>query len=1419
MSCQIKKIANLTNTSNIKELLFGESTRFDIPQNELPLQDCFISLSSAGDVLAMAYNTKMIILISRWDSLESDETKNKFHMIWYGEVATEPNEWITSVICLPLLSLGKASSATNPDWTCIIVGFNTGFIRFYTETGALLLKEQLHNEPVVGLKCQSFRSPKHIGDIGLSEEIHVTYNSVVCLLQGFSLFSTLRACRNHLARVQANCDDLPPVTNLSCKKWGYKSQDIINDSEVIGSTSVNSFDHLMTASICGGYNASYRSSAPQHNLVIATGTRPFVGFHYVLEGGSATVLSDVAIAMASKLANAIGTAVPWFPLNWGNTKHQTSTEASKTNAHEPVEPMTCRFGLSDVTREGYSIISSPNKALSVILDAMGRVLLIDNRCGIAMRMWKGYRDAQCGWIEVEEEKHSGMQKAFTKFKQNLQLRSALFLVIYAPKKGVIDIWSTQQGPKITTFTASKHGRLLYINYGILGVNDTVYLSKNKPQYSCVFMDPLGGLKEITVPFHFALSSKNGKRARDIHLLKKLKTFLREEEYENEKLVSEIESVCSDLKTNEIKVQIIEMLMSNKNIIPDALLAAANCFVKKLEEYEGEEMEPTAKTLYLLATQLQQVIQFYKQIKTQFDTSADSSSSISDNDSDLNSKSLASSLLTSEKEVYRVLELFNKISSYECSDRTTECKVKFKEDERIFFDFLSCFELGTPGPIDIKKDIKPEKKYNISKMMYEGCVHSCDGIKTWKEAAIKSSIQPFVFMEFALTYWLNKRRNICLEVELKQFTHLLNAICSIASVDEICAEYNEISLWWKKVRNILSYSPNPFNALSAALMCRAVALSVEKYKEKCSNQDNSDHEKTNVKNENDSKKAKQSQDGNVSNLKLEDEVYNVTGEWENVTKDSCQFTLLIGSLEDITILDAIVSQQPLSDSTTQFYALPFVKFDISLGSVLSKGKGSVSEIVAKWIASAGIDPAQLVDTTDTEFDQTQLTNHSLEASNFLDETRQADDASHLEQMREQYELEKFISLSSEAKSEDKNDADTGTCILERVKLLKRHFPYSLSSSVLLANICWEFAMSWNKDISQLKSLEAALSVLRQIPMKHMRHGVCCLLWSVHIKKRMEAVAKLINKLGKLPKERLCMQEVGLSDVQTIAFLQSCVIFLEIFVDSEVFEAGETNLIKSEELWEGCTSGPQPFAVLAISQVPAWYDLIILHVQLANVLYMMAHFNLKVTKPLNNLFDSVVQPYFFQTMTDKVMLTWYRDDKRDSLRTKFLCRIITASMDFIHQETTDGKMISSTQAIQWISRCHTLASIWKISSDELRIHQVCQFYVNGFDRLAEEVVTAVNDVEKLAENLLPIAGRRMMAYLSKTPDLLKEVSRINPALTKYLESLDVPEVICTNCSNYDTIELIRQISRHLPETHSDYHLTQLMLDAVFIYEGTT
>ena len=87
----------------------------------------------------------------------------------------------------------------------------------------------------------------------------------------------------------------------------------------------------------------------------------------------------------------------------------------------------------------------------------------------------------------------------------------------------------------------------------------------------------------------------------------------------------------------------------------------------------------------------------------------------------------------------------------------------------------------------------------------------------------------------------------------------------------------------------------------------------------------------------------------------------------------------------------------------------------------------------------------------------------------------------------------------------------------------------------------------------------------------------------------------------------------------------------------------------------------------------------------------------------------------------MLPWYKDEKRDNLRVEFLCRVITASMESIHQETTELNTYSSTQAILWMSKCQNQACMWKINNDDLRIHQVCQLYINGFDRLAEEVNT--------------------------------------------------------------------------------------------------
>jgi len=131
---------------------------------------------------------------------------------------------------------------------------------------------------------------------------------------------------------------------------------------------------------------------------------------------------------------------------------------SKDNSGEkkppPMEPaalMTARYGLSDAGRKGQSILISPCRRLSVVTDSLARVVLFDNELGIAVRMWKGYRDAQCAWLSVEDD-------VSKKRHHSTASRVALLLVLYAPKRGCIDIFAMQQGPKVASFTVSRTGR-------------------------------------------------------------------------------------------------------------------------------------------------------------------------------------------------------------------------------------------------------------------------------------------------------------------------------------------------------------------------------------------------------------------------------------------------------------------------------------------------------------------------------------------------------------------------------------------------------------------------------------------------------------------------------------------------------------------------------------------------------------------------------------------------------------------------------------------------------------------------------------------------------------------------------------------------------------------------------------------------
>lgn len=85
------------------------------------------------------------------------------------------------------------------EWTCIAIGYESGYLRFYTENCSLLLEEQLHNECIVSIKCQSQHSPRPDINFELKpEEIYVQYINCICIINGPNLFGILNNYKKQL---------------------------------------------------------------------------------------------------------------------------------------------------------------------------------------------------------------------------------------------------------------------------------------------------------------------------------------------------------------------------------------------------------------------------------------------------------------------------------------------------------------------------------------------------------------------------------------------------------------------------------------------------------------------------------------------------------------------------------------------------------------------------------------------------------------------------------------------------------------------------------------------------------------------------------------------------------------------------------------------------------------------------------------------------------------------------------------------------------------------------------------------------------------------------------------------------------------------------------------------------------------------
>ncbi|XP_065560043.1 rab3 GTPase-activating protein non-catalytic subunit-like [Artemia franciscana] len=519
----------------------------------LDLHDMNVAVSPSAEALVFSNQNKFVVFTSKVDPVKE---KVIYSILYKGKVmSNDPTigtEIISAIACIPVGSSQKTANGLT-DFVCVVIGTSNGSIYFYTESGKLLFSQRFHDNSVQSIRCKTADTQK----FGYrTEELVIVYEKEIVCLEAIELFQTLKACKYQLAGVQSSLmyEGSRP-SSLAFKKWGIRNQTFVCDAVFVGITVTSSFDHLITASTHGGFNTAVTSSPPLFYVYVAGGKDPTIAFHLGQEGASNFALSQVAVDLAGKVTSALFSAAGSF---FGRPSIQE--QKVKPPKIEYATPTLCRLSLQDSPREVTSMSLSPNSQLVATVDTLGRIVLIDTKKGEAVRIWKGYRNAECGWFEARKG-----------------TKSVLYLVIHVPKRGLLEVWLAQNGGRIYASNVMPLSRLVYPGYGLVNLIKLNEGILPLPYKQIFLLSPDGTLSSVNIPYEQATMSISNVKNRDKQILDNLKKNI------HSLKETELLGTLQNFSSSEYLSKALEVVLVSSRISCDLLQKSIQIVSKRCDE--------------------------------------------------------------------------------------------------------------------------------------------------------------------------------------------------------------------------------------------------------------------------------------------------------------------------------------------------------------------------------------------------------------------------------------------------------------------------------------------------------------------------------------------------------------------------------------------------------------------------------------------------------------------------------------------------------------------------------------------------------------------------------------------------------------------------------------------------------------------
>ncbi|KAF8365985.1 rbg-2, partial [Pristionchus pacificus] len=343
------------------------------------LSDCIIESWGGLEYVALARSSSVALLGRRGDGLS---------ILFAKPMPMEVGEEISSIL---LMGVGSRRVSGSIDGIILLVGTSDGRLSLLSESSALLFAHRFVHSPITAMRTTN----ENVLLISEHEMVQIDRKSL------YTLVSEARKMNGGKKRVEL---DFTVLNRLS----GETSMDAV--AAPFGPTTMDRYAECSMKKFHG------RMERSRGDVVYWLSLRESYGASGVWDSESREGVRDTIVKWGTQY-------LPTFL--------QSAMQSPELVPHETKSAVSWR--VMGESRFAISLHPAPaGSPLVAVADNLARVAIVESTTGQIVRVWKGYRDASCGWIRVRGEGD----------------KRALFLAILAPRRNLLEIWSAPNGRRV-----------------------------------------------------------------------------------------------------------------------------------------------------------------------------------------------------------------------------------------------------------------------------------------------------------------------------------------------------------------------------------------------------------------------------------------------------------------------------------------------------------------------------------------------------------------------------------------------------------------------------------------------------------------------------------------------------------------------------------------------------------------------------------------------------------------------------------------------------------------------------------------------------------------------------------------------------------------------------------------------------------